>query len=86
MKLKRLASLFLAAALLLSMPVGAAGLAVYPYAETGQRLVCGGEEQDVSAYNINGNNYFKLRDIAALLCAAVHWDEASQTIELVPAA
>ncbi len=32
------------------------------------------------AYNISGNNYFKLRDIAAIFNFAVVWDNATQTI------
>lgn len=32
------------------------------------------------AYNISGNNYFKLRDIAAIFNFAVVWDNVTQTI------
>lgn len=32
------------------------------------------------AYNISGNNYFKLRDIAAIFNFAVVWDNATKTI------
>lgn len=32
------------------------------------------------AYNISGNNYFKLRDIAAIFDFAVVWDNATKTI------
>ncbi len=32
------------------------------------------------AYNISGNNYFKLRDIAAIFNFAVVWDDATKTI------
>ena len=46
-----------------------------------------GERANVAAYEINGNNYFKLRDVAAILSGTsaqfeVSWDEASQTITL----
>lgn len=84
MKLKKFTALLLAAVLLCTGAY-AQSLAVYPFAETGQRLVCGGVEQAVSAYNVNGNNYFKLRDIAAMLDAGVWWDETNRTIEIVPA-
>jgi len=32
------------------------------------------------AYNIGGNNYLKLRDIASLLNFSVEWDGANNTI------
>ena len=36
----------------------------------------------VEAYTINGNNYFKLRDIAALVDFGVNWDHAAKTVEI----
>ena len=41
----------------------------------------------LTAYNINGNNYFKLRDLAALLNGTqaqfqVGWNDAARTITL----
>ncbi|MDR2132873.1 MAG: copper amine oxidase N-terminal domain-containing protein [Clostridiales Family XIII bacterium] len=33
-----------------------------------------------SAYNIDGNNYFKLRDLGRLLRFGVRWDAASKTV------
>ena len=46
-----------------------------------------GERANVAAYEINDNNYFKLRDVAAILSGTaaqfeVSWDEATQTITL----
>lgn len=35
-----------------------------------------------TGYNIGGNNYFKLRDIAALVGFGVSYDAASQTVEI----
>jgi hypothetical protein len=39
-----------------------------------------GKEVQLTAYNIGGNNYFKLRDIARLLNIGVTWDETSSSI------
>ena len=36
----------------------------------------------VEAYTINGNNYFKLRDIAALVDFGVNWNHAAKTVEI----
>jgi hypothetical protein len=45
-------------------------------------LVADGLQRACSAYNIGGNNYFKLRDIAAIVNFSVDWDSAAQTITL----
>lgn len=39
-----------------------------------------GKEVDLTAYTINGNNYFKLRDLAAALDFGVTWDASSNSI------
>lgn len=44
------------------------------------RVYLDGSEINLTAYNINDNNYFKLRDIAAALDFSVVWDEGAQTI------
>ena len=36
----------------------------------------------VEAYNINGNNYFQLRDLARLVGFSVTWDNATRTVEI----
>jgi len=41
-------------------------------------LYCNGQPVAASAYNIDGSNYFKLRDIGEAVGFAVHWDEAAQ--------
>lgn len=41
-----------------------------------------GNSLDVKAYNINGNNYFKLRDIAQIIDFGVTWDAATQTVSI----
>ena len=50
-----------------------------------QKLTVNGEEIDCEKYNIDGNNYFKLRDLAYLLNGtnsqfAVDYDEAAKTV------
>ena len=36
----------------------------------------------VEAYNIDGNNYFQLRDLARLVGFSVTWDNATRTVEI----
>lgn len=40
----------------------------------------GGEKLELTAYVIDGNNYFKLRDLGEALDFGVAWDESTQTI------
>ena len=52
-----------------------------------QKLYVNGKEQTLSAYNIAGNNYLKLRDIAALLDGTtkemkVDWDQTKWTASM----
>ncbi|SCZ07855.1 leucine-rich repeat protein [Alkaliphilus peptidifermentans] len=41
-----------------------------------------GNEIKIIAYNINSNNYFKLRDVAQAFNIGVTWDEATSTIAI----
>jgi Copper amine oxidase N-terminal domain./KWG Leptospira. len=41
-----------------------------------------GKEVKLTAYLINGNNYFKLRDVAAVINFGVTWDGATNTISI----
>ncbi len=47
---------------------------------TSSTIYLDGETVNLTAYNIDGNNYFKLRDIAAVIDFGVTWDEAAGTI------
>lgn len=47
---------------------------------TGSMIIINGQEAKFTAYNIDGNNYFKLRDIAQAFNIGTTWDEASKTI------
>ena len=51
-------------------------------------ILVDGVKAAMKAYNINGNNYFKLRDLGTALGFNVGWDNASQTISItsVPSA
>ena len=60
----------------------AASVVATPFAETGQRILLNGQEIQLTGYTINGNNYFKLRDIAAIIDFGVTWDGDTNTILL----
>ena len=49
---------------------------------TTSRIFMDGKEVQFSAYNIGGNNYFKLRDIGAAFDFGVDWDQAAKTIRI----
>ncbi|MCI8404189.1 MAG: hypothetical protein HFE49_04730 [Clostridia bacterium] len=42
-----------------------------------------GEEMDFLSYNINGNTYFKIRDIADMVGFSVEWDNELQAVMLI---
>ena len=55
---------------------------------TNSKVMVDGKEVQFEAYNINGNNYFKLRDIAKVLSGTskqfeVTWDQELQSISLL---
>ena len=49
---------------------------------TASRVLLNGREMQFTAYNIDGNNYFKLRDIGSALNFGVFWDGATSTIRI----
>lgn len=51
---------------------------------TQAKLYVNGILQDVTAYNIDGNNYFKLRDLAQMMDFGVDYDEASKLVLIDP--
>ncbi len=62
---------------------GSPALATY----STHKITVDGSPVSLTAYNINGNNYFKLRDLAALLSGSqaqfqVGWNDATRTITL----
>ncbi|NLZ53000.1 MAG: hypothetical protein GX892_07625 [Thermoanaerobacteraceae bacterium] len=49
---------------------------------TTSKIYLDGKEVTFTAYNIDGNNYFKLRDIAKAMNFAVTWDGKTNTISI----
>ena len=47
---------------------------------TNSKIYLDGKEVKFTAYNIEDNNYFKLRDIGAAFDFGVDWDGANDTI------
>ena len=69
-----------------SEPVMAAALTAYPATMT---ALLDGEQVRPVGYNINGNNYYKLRDIAMILNGTtaqfgVTWDRKTRSMDLTP--
>lgn len=80
-----LVSLFCAASLLAgSMPfTGAANtVTAIPTREMGQTVFVNDTPVTPTAYNIAGNNYFKLRDIGKMVGFGVEWNQDTQTVEM----
>lgn len=50
---------------------------------TTSKIYLDSNEVSLTAYNIGGNNYFKLRDIGKTLDFGVNWNGESSTIEIV---
>ena len=68
-----------------SLPAAGAVSATVPATPTrnlGQSVYVDNTRVYPTGYNIGGNNYFKLRDIAALVGFGVSYDAASQTVEI----
>ena len=63
----------------LQFPAGASEVQAEPSQVV---LYCDGEKLDIGAYNIDGNNYFKLRDIGEVVGFTVAWDETTQLMEI----
>lgn len=51
-------------------------------APTSAKILLDGREVSFTAYEIGGNNYFKLRDVGEAFDFGVDWDEAAQTIKI----
>ena len=68
-----------------SLPAAGAASATVtatPTRDLGQSVYVDDTRVYPTGYNIGGNNYFKLRDIAALVGFGVSYDAASQTVEI----
>ncbi len=51
-------------------------------AETTSALLIDGQKIDITAYNINDYNYYKLRDLGEFIPLGIYWDEAEDSIYL----
>ena len=49
---------------------------------TSAKVIVNGKEVAFTAYNIGGNNYFKLRDIGEVFDFGIGWDGAAKTITI----
>ena len=49
-----------------------------------QKIFIDGKEVQISGYNIDGNNYFKLRDLAAAIDIKVYYDSLRKSVILNP--
>ena len=82
--MKKALSILLVFVLLLGLLPTASAMTVL----SSQNLAVDGKTVDCEKYNIDGSNYFKLRDIAYLLNGtraqfAVGWDAATQTVSIL---
>ncbi|MBR2365875.1 MAG: trypsin-like peptidase domain-containing protein [Oscillospiraceae bacterium] len=82
--MKKILSVFLTVFLLLGLLPPASAMTVL----SSQNLSVDGKTVDCEKYNIDGSNYFKLRDIAYLLNGtraqfAVGWDAETQTVSIL---
>ena len=83
---KKIVSTILAAAMLATV-ASAASSNTQTATPTPHAIYVDGEKANVAAYEISGNNYFKLRDIAAIVNGSekqfeVSWNEPQQRIHL----
>lgn len=83
-KLRALAASALAVYLAATSATAAASTA--PSAQTGnlaqQKFYAGGYERPITAYNIGGYNYLRLRDLGGVLNFAVDYDAETDTIDI----
>ena len=76
-----LAGVVIGAFLFTAVPAIAAGVTAVI---SSQPVTVDGKPVQVTAYNIDGSNYFKLRDMAAILDVGVWFDAAANTVRIEP--
>lgn len=82
---KRIFATAIAAAVIAtSLPTAGAAnaLTVVPTRTKGQAVYVGSTRVYPTGYNINDNNYFKLRDVGKLAGFGVDWNEDTRTVEI----
>lgn len=85
MKKRMKTTVVCAAAMMVCMAVPASAaneIIATPTRDMGQSVYVDDTRVYPTGYNIEGNNYFKLRDIGALVGFGVEWDSATQTVEI----
>ena len=54
-------------------------------AENSQTIIANSHEyKDIKCLNIDGHNYFKLRDLVDIMGFSCHWDEGKKTVVITP--
>ena len=73
-----------AAVIAASLPTAGAtnALTAVPTSAKGQAVYVGSTRVYPTGYNINDNNYFKLRDVGKLVGFGVDWNEDTRTVEI----
>lgn len=73
-----------AAVIAASLPTAGAtnALTAVPTSAKGQAVYVGSTRVHPTGYNINDNNYFKLRDVGKLAGFGVDWNEDTRTVEI----
>lgn len=73
-----------AAVIATSLPTAGAAnaLTIVPTRTKGQAVYVGSTRVYPTGYNINDNNYFKLRDVGKLAGFGVDWNEDTRTVEI----
>lgn len=60
----------------------ASGVIATPLTESSQKVALDGQAVSLEGYNINGSNYFKLRDLGKTMDFGVTWNNDSRTVEI----
>ena len=60
----------------------ASGVIATPLTESSQKVTLDGQAVSLEGYNINGSNYFKLRDLGKAMDFGVTWNNDSRTVEI----
>ena len=60
----------------------ASGVIATPLTESSQKVTLDGQAVSLEGYNINGSNYFKLRDLGKAMDFGVTWNNGSRTVEI----
>ena len=60
----------------------ASGVIATSLTESNQKVILDGQAVSLEGYNINGNNYFKLRDLGKAMDFGVTWNNDSRTVEI----